>query len=467
MLFNSYAFVILLALTFTLYYLPVFRKVQLWILIGASSVFYAYHNIILLLLLYTSILINALTGYAVMYGNPGLKKAYATLGVTINLSLLFFFKYSPLFASTFLSRDAPLTELLVTIPLPIGISFYTFQGISILVDAYRDRLRGHTELVPVSFGQHLRNTVFYISFFPHLVAGPIVKAHDFLPQIRVHYFSDIDWEFCFRKLVIGYFLKLVVADNLKEFTFWIEYPYFLSYKPVDLFALLVGYSCQIFADFAGYSTIAIGLAMLFGYRLGINFNFPYIAGSFKDFWKRWHISLSSFLMEYLYFPLGGSKKGKLRTYFNLFMVMTLGGLWHGAAWSYLVWGFAHGLFLSIERLVFETLKVDIDKFSNALYSLFVFIAVTFAWLLFRLEFTYVVLYLKTMFSGFSLSFDTHLMVHLMVYSLPVVLYHVYALAKERNNRFRWYRYEYAAFAVLLFLIVFNNGISGTFIYFQF
>jgi len=294
-----------------------------------------------------------------------------------------------------------------------------------------------------------------------------VKAQEFMPQIGPKGLADVDWEFCFRNLVIGYFLKMVVADNLKEFTYLIEYPYFLSYKPVDLFMLLVGYSCQIFADFAGYSSIALGLAGLFGYRLHINFNFPYMASSFRDFWKRWHISLSSFLMEYLYFPLGGSQKGRARTYLNLFVVMALGGLWHGAAWSYLVWGFTHGIFLSAERFMFETFNWNLNRLRSIPYSLLVFLVVTFAWLLFRLEFGYALVYLQTMFSRFTLSFSTHLMFHILVYSLPVALYHFHGYLRERGKGVVQFRYQYAVYAVLMFLIVFNSGSSGTFIYFQF
>jgi alginate O-acetyltransferase complex protein AlgI len=402
-----------------------------------------------------------------LYKEPNKKKLYATVGVVANLLLLLFFKYSPLAARTFFQEGDALGELLLTIPLPIGISFYTFQGISLLVDVYRGEGPRREEMVPVTFGEHFRNSYLFIAFFPQLVAGPIVKAREFIPQIQPKLLRDIDWEFCFRNLVVGYFLKLVVADNLKEFTFWIEYPFFMAYKPVDLFMLLIGYSCQIFADFAGYSSIAIGLAGLFGYYLNINFNFPYLAGSFKDFWKRWHISLSSFLMEYLYLPLGGNRKGKARTYLNLLIVMALGGLWHGAAWSYLVWGLVHGVLLGAERFFFELTGRNLNTQRNVLYSAFVFLMVTFAWLFFRLKFTYVLLYFQAMFTITSFSFDTSLFLHIAVYSLPVVLYHMHGALRERQVLFRRHQYDYALYSAMLFLIFFNSGSSGTFIYFQF
>ncbi len=472
MLFNSYIFVLFLAVTLVVYYLAPLRRYQVGVLIVASSVFYAFHDVTLLVLLVISIAINAATSYAVEYSTPDRRGFYATLGVVANLAILVFFKYGPLMARSFFAPGQTLGDYLLAIPLPLGISFYTFQGISLLVDVFRDRHGKRAEdksMVVPSFGEHVQRTYFFISFFPQLVAGPIVKAQEFMPQIGPKTLANVDWNFCFRNLVVGYFLKMVVADNLKEFTYLTEYPYFLSYKPIDLFMLLIGYSCQIFADFAGYSSIAIGLAGLFGYRLHINFNFPYVSGSFREFWKRWHISLSSFLMEYLYFPLGGSQKGKARTYLNLFIVMALGGLWHGAAWSYLVWGFVHGIFLSAERFVFEAFGWNLNRLRSVPYAVLVFLVVTFAWLLFRLEFSYALLYLTTMFSRFTLSFDTHLLFHILVYSLPVALYHAHGAWRERvgNAGLVGTRLQYGVYALLLFLIMFNSGSSGTFIYFQF
>jgi alginate O-acetyltransferase complex protein AlgI len=300
-----------------------------------------------------------------------------------------------------------------------------------------------------------------------LIAGPIVKARDFLPQIVPKYLKEINREKVFKDLVLGYFLKMVVADNLKDFTFWIEYPYFQEYKTIDLIMMLFGYSSQIFADFAGYSLIAIGLAGLFGYQLRDNFNFPYIASSFKDFWKRWHISLSSFLMEYLYFPLGGSKKGKARTYINLFIVMALGGLWHGAAWSYMIWGFTHGLFLAMERFIFDKFKINPSRFNNIFYSFFVFTVVTFAWLLFKLpDFSHVLLYIKTIFTNASFSFSKTLFLNIFIFSLPVYIYHFRKIFTSISKQ-KTVDYRYVAYAIMIFLIISNSGTSGAFIYFQF
>lgn len=466
MLFNSYTFLVLLALTSVLYYQKFLSKYQIHILILSSFVFYAWYKPILLTLLLFCSAINIVTSYLIVYSPHLNKKIVTTLGVGANLFILAFFKYSPLIASTFFDTSQGIGSLLVSIPLPIGISFFTFQGISLMVDVYKGNHFESAEIIPKSFFLHAKNILFFKAFFPQLISGPIVKAHDFLPQIKTKYFRDINWERVFKSILTGYFLKMVVADNLKDFTFWIEYPYFEAYNTIDLFLLLIGYSCQIFADFAGYSLIAIGIADLFGYRFKDNFNFPYIASSFRDFWKRWHISLSTFLMEYLYYPLGGNRKGKVRTYINLFIVMALGGLWHGAAWSYMVWGFAHGLFLATERFIFD--KFKIVRIESFIYSMFVFIVVSFAWLLFKLpDFSHVILYIQTMFAHPSLTFDKQNSIYILIYCSPILVFHLIERVRFKIPEALFVKFNYVAYGIMLFLITTNSGSSGSFIYFKF
>ena len=179
------------------------------------------------------------------------------------------------------------------------------RGISLLVDTYKENQQeNYQSLVPKLMTKHSVQTALFISFFPQLVAGPIVKSKDFIPQIQDKFLNGIKWETCFKDISTGYFLKMVVADNLKDYTYFITYPYFETRSSINLLTMLFGYSMQIFADFAGYSLIAIGIAGLFGYSLRDNFAFPYISSTFSEFWNRWHISLSSFLKEYLYIPLG-------------------------------------------------------------------------------------------------------------------------------------------------------------------
>lgn len=465
MLFNSFVFLGLCLLTFVLYYLPLFGRVQVKLLIVSSLIFYAYEFPALVLLLLASVALNTWISYYVLFGKATNKKPLATLGVVVNLAILAFFKYSPLVSSLFDGSD--IGRFLLTIPLPIGISFFTFEGISLVVDLYKNKFYSAEEIKHLTFGKHAERTLFFVSFFPHLIAGPILKAHDFLPQIGRKYLRDIDWEAAFKYLVVGYFLKMVCADNLKDFTFWIAYPYYQIFSSLTLLTMLFGYSMQIFADFAGYSAIAIGLGKLFGYSLQENFNFPYIATSFKEFWKRWHISLSTFLMEYLYIPLGGNRKGKARTYLNLIITMFLGGLWHGAAWSYAIWGLFHGVALALEKLL------GYDRPSNgALVQVFrgllVFTFVTVAWLLFKLpNFSDVIGFVQSLLHNTTLSIDVKVVSSILVYSLPVVLYHFYYLLRSSAAMQPVVRLEYVAYGVLLFLILVNSGSSGSFIYFQF
>jgi alginate O-acetyltransferase complex protein AlgI len=467
MLFNSFVFIGLLIITLILYYLPPLSKYQLATLIISSLVFYAYHQPVLVLLLLFSVTINIFSSYLVVYGNTRYRKIFAISGVSLNLAVLSFFKYSPLFARTFFRETSSIGEFLLTIPLPIGISFFTFQGISLVVDVFKEKYFSGRDVVPESLMEHARRITIFKAFFPQLISGPIVKAHDFIPQIRHKSISDINTEVCFRNLVMGYFLKMVVADNLKDLTFWMTYPYFESQSGIPLLAMLFGYSCQIFADFAGYSLIAIGLAGLFGYHFQPNFNFPYISMSFREFWKRWHISLSTFLMEYLYIPLGGNRKGKIRTYINLMVTMLLGGLWHGAAWSYMVWGGFHGLALSVERFLQDRIKLNHSQFIMILKGMMVFFFVTMSWLLFKLpEFSYVIKYLKTIFSNFGPG-RIDIVFYIFIYSLPVIFYHGWYLLKEKRVYISYKKLEFALYGLMIFMIMANSGSPGVFIYFQF
>ena len=470
-LFNSFPFLFLVIVTLALYYNSFLRKFQIYILIIASFIFYAYGQPGLSLLLFLSASTNAVVSYMVYFENKkNKKKFYAVLGVVFNLAILSFFKYSPLFGRTleyFQSLDG-LGSFLISIPLPIGISFYTFQGISLVADLYRSNHQSECPLFKVdpSFIKHYRNTIFFISFFPQLVAGPIVKAYQFYPQIGIKYFKDINLEAAVKILIIGYFLKMVIADNLKDQTFWMMFPYFQVHSSITLTAMLFGYSVQIFSDFAGYSLIAIGIAKLYGYDLPKNFNFPYISKSFSEFWTRWHISLSTWLKEYLYIPLGGNRVPKIRTYINVFIVMLLGGLWHGAAWSYLVWGAYHGILLVGERVLSAYIRLPQYKIFDLLKVILVFSLVTLGWLLFKLpEFSHVVSYLNALVHNFSVPTNKNLVFHIFLYAFPVMLYYLNYLIRKKTGKN--YLDTSMVYAILLFNIFVNSGSSGAFIYFQF
>jgi alginate O-acetyltransferase complex protein AlgI len=470
MLFNSFPFVGLVLATLALFYAPPFRRLQTAILIGASFVFYAYSQPWLLSLLVFSIVVNAGGSYLSFRATGRwAQRAWMTAGVVVNLLVLFSFKYGGLAAATvgFTPSSGSLAHQLVTLPLPIGISFYTFQGISLLVDVYRQRQGGRFATAPTSFRRHLVDTAFFTAFFPQLVAGPIMKAHDLFPQIRHKRFRDIEWEPAFRALVLGYFLKIVIADNLKDITVWIEYPYFPAYSTLLLLTSLFGYSMQIFADFAGYSLIALGTAELFGYKLMVNFNYPYVAQSLSEFWRRWHISLSTWLREYLYIPLGGNRRGTARTYFNLILVMTLGGLWHGAAWTFALWGFAHGCGLALERAVGRPDPSGPRRFSPV-RLLLVFTFVTFAWLCFKLpNVATVLLFLRCLRDNWLVPTDPRLPAFILLYCAPVVAYHALHLIRLHGWRVPVDTWRPVVYGGCLFALLVNSGSPSVFIYFQF
>lgn len=272
---------------FILFYALRSGPAQVLLLVCASLFFYAWESPKLLVVFLCSWLITSLSSYQVLMATDAKRaKLFATIGVVANLALLAFFKYKFLVLdSAFIHADEAGSSIgaqLLLLPLPIGISFYTFHGISLLVDAYRGS--DAIKISPVKgLAKHLTDTLLYLVFFPQLIAGPIIKAKDFYPQVKLKEFKNIEWVGCFRILIVGYFLKSVIADNLAEQTFWIAYPYFQWKSSVDLLLLLYGYSAQIFADYGGYSLIAIGLAKLLGYELPHNFNFPYIATSVSEF----------------------------------------------------------------------------------------------------------------------------------------------------------------------------------------
>lgn len=464
-------FLLFFSTTFVAYYLAHKLRLQLVILIVASLFFYQWKSPPLLLIFLCSWFITGLSSYGVLFADSHYRaKLFATSGVAINLLLLGFFKYKFLViqsgSSSYHKVPETLGEWLIIAPLPIGISFYTFHGISLLVDIYR----GNTPISKrrPSLVEHLSETLLYLVFFPQLIAGPIIKAKDFLPQITLKKFQEIDFSGSFRILVLGYFLKSVIADNLSEQTFWISYPYFQYRSSGDLLLLLYGYSAQIFADFAGYSLIAIGLAKLLGYNLPDNFNFPYLSSSISNFWRRWHISLSNWLRDYLYFPLGGSKNGRGRTYINLIIVMFLGGLWHGAAWSFAIWGLWHGFGLVLERPWLDSwVFTSSNSFIKAIRIFIVFNFVTIGWLFFKLQdfsqaWAYIAAIVVNHVGGIT-AVSKWTCFLIFCYSFFIFSYHVLHLYKTLLPKLL----KDFLYGVMLFLIVTNRGPSVPFIYFQF
>lgn len=481
MLFASWPFVVLMATSFCLFHIARSQSFQTAVLIAASAVFYGYGQPKLLTLLVGSALINGFASYAVRcLESPRLRFAVAAGGVALNLGILGLFKYGGLLGRALgpaLHAPPSAVDWLVALPLPIGVSFYTFQGISLVVDEYRGvtGASGDTAMrgeLAAPLPRFMADTLLFIMLFPQLVAGPILKAHDFYPQITAKRLADVNFGYAFKALVTGYFLKLVVADNLAEQTFWMRWPYCEGQSSLILVMLLVGYSAQIFADFAGYSLIAQGCAALFGYRLFDNFNFPYIASSFSDFWRRWHISLSSWLREYLYIPLGGNRHGTTRTLLNLIVVMILGGMWHGAAWRYGTWGLLHGAALAGERLLSGPAAArrsgsEGPWITRWLRMGFVFAFVSFAWLFFVMpSLAEVQGFLRAMAFNLQTPVAWWLGLVLALYIVPVAFYHLLGgfSAIRRRLPVSFVEFGYGAMIVAM---IFNHGNAATFIYFQF
>ena len=336
-----------------------------WILLVSSYFFLAYADVRFLLLL---MLLTASSYMAVK------KKKYG-IGITIALAMLFFFKYFNFFAESF-SRLFGKDFVLLNIILPLGISFYTFSAVSYIMDAKNGK---------TSSGS-LLDVGVYLAFFPKLTSGPIQKSRDFFKQLN----SDrrIEWSSIAEGIqifVFGLFKKIVLADRLGVFVDQVyETPSVFGSMTVLLAA--AAYSLQIYFDFSGYSDMAIGTARTVGFDLPRNFNLPYVSHNVTEFWKRWHITLSSCLQEYLYFPLGGSRKGTARTYENLLITMTCCGLWHGADWTFVFWGVLNGAALAVHKIwmgISGSSEKKHSAWSNAVSITVTFIFVTFSWIFFR------------------------------------------------------------------------------------
>lgn len=344
--FCSLEFLQLLAVVFTLYWAVPWQRVRIWILLVASFWVYASWNKQLALL----IGISTATDYLLALGmdswkSPARRRLLLGLSLVGNLGLLCYFKYANFFLHSLqetlrlagASASLPVLEVI----LPIGISFYTFEAINYTVDVYRRQIRAE---------RSLPHFMLFILFFPHLIAGPIVRARDFLPQIRKPKRWN-EWRLLLGVglCLLGVFKKLAIADRMGLYVDPV-YADPTSYRTSAVWMAVIAYSLQIYCDFSGYSDMALGTAHLFGYRLALNFNMPYLAANVSEFWRRWHISLSSWLRDYLFIPLGGSRGPTWLVCRNLMVTMALGGLWHGANWTFVIWGIIHGLLLIVHRL---------------------------------------------------------------------------------------------------------------------
>ena len=472
MLFNSIEFFLFLPIVFVLYWF-VFNKslrIQNLLVLLSSYIFYGWWDFRFLALIFISTVCDYLIGlYLASSVYKKNKKILLFCSIFINLSLLGFFNYYNFFIESWINFSYSLGYEIknvwaLSIILPVGISFYTFQTMSYTIDIYRNKLSPTKDFI--SFAS-------FVSFFPQLVAGPIERASNLLPQIlKKRDFSYKQGIQGFRLIVWGLFKKVVVADKLAP----IVENIFSNYQDFEGGTLWLGviyFAFQIYCDFSGYSDIAIGLSKLFGIELMSNFKFPYFSRNIGEFWRRWHISLSSWFRDYIYIPLGGSKKGKWKSIRNILIIFIISGFWHGANWTFIIWGLYHSI-LFIPSFIFKANR----KFVNSVIAekgllpslretfqvLVTFLLITIGWVFFRnktLNDSFE--YLSIMFSSFSLKypFDSVFIYITILISLE------YLIRREERLKADYFKFDWVIFLILSLLIYLDLGSEKQFIYFQF
>lgn len=377
MLFNSYIFI--------LYFLPAclvgyfvlnrFRQYKIgkiW-MIAMSLLFYGYFNVRYLPIICFSILIN----YFISYGlnrmeTSGKKKALLVFGVVLNIAVIFYFKYFDFFLEN-INALLHMHFELKNIVLPLGISFFTFQQVSFLVDSYRGETGAYNFI----------DYALFVVFFPQLVAGPIVLHKEMIPQFsdesKKHFNAD-NFARGLYMFAVGLFKKVLLADTLAKAVTW-GYDVVWDLTSMEVLLVSLAYTFQLYLDFSGYCDMAVGIGAMFNIDIPVNFNSPYKSLSIMEFWDRWHITLNRFLREYVYIPLGGNRKGKVRTYVNVMIVFLVSGLWHGANWTFIIWGFMHGVANCLNRLF----KKGWEKIWKGIRWALTFIFVNCAWIMFRAD----------------------------------------------------------------------------------
>lgn len=478
MLFNSFAFGIFLPLVFIIYW--VLKKaplrVQNLFVLCASYFFYGWWDWHFLSLIIFSSIVDYAVGLTLSKtSKPSHRKALLTASLVTNLGLLAIFKYYDFFITSFCDMlnqiGLSASPHTLSVILPIGISFYTFQTLSYTIDIYRKKTEP-TEDIIAFFA--------FVSFFPQLVAGPIERARNLLPQfLSRREFDDAKARDGMRQMLNGFFKKMVIADNLAP----VVENIFSNYAQYDGFTLLAGvffFSMQVYCDFSGYSDIAIGCARLFGFDLMRNFAFPYFSRDIAEFWRRWHISLSTWFRDYLYVPLCGEKPSRLKRATNIIITFTICGLWHGANWTFIFWGFLHGLyFLPMTLARRHKRYIGTAAEGRILPSLretgaimITFSLVLFAWIFFRSEsLAHAVGYIKTMTISPSTGvIDYAYIPVLLLTCIGLLVLEWFARKKQfllQIDRFplvlRWSVY----FLVVSVIIVFGASEGNEFIYFQF
>ena len=479
MLFNSIDFAIFFPIFYLLYWI-VSKKLTIRniLILAGSYVFYAWWDWRFLFLIIFSSFVDYFIGQKIYNAkSKKSKKGYLIVSLLSNLGLLAYFKYTNFFIDSFINSfrffGAELDSYSLYIILPVGISFYTFQTLSYTIDIYRDRLEPTKNWLAF---------FSFVAFFPQLVAGPIERASHLLPQFfKTYSFNYKLFKSGLLLVAFGLFKKMVIADRLAILVNEV-YNSPEIYAGTDLIIATIFFAIQIYCDFSGYSDIAIGIARTMGFDLMKNFDAPYFARSITDFWRRWHISLSTWFRDYVYIPLGGSRKGEYRVYLNLFIVFVVSGLWHGAAITFIIWGAIHGLIIVAEK-VFGNYGLTINRkgfASSIFFTIFTFMVVCFAWIFFRANSFADSMYIVRNIFDFSClktvyslglpepEFKVAIIAVLALLGFDLIhrKFNALNLLNRTNFVVRSISYSIIIFVILIFGVYGDGGVSE-FIYFQF
>jgi alginate O-acetyltransferase complex protein AlgI len=484
MLFNSIDFAIFLPIVFILYWFVTNRnlKLQNLLIVAASYLFYGWWDWRFLSLIVFSTIVDYSVGLRLSKeDHPTKRKVLLWISIIVNLGFLGFFKYYNFFLDNFITAFSffgiELTANSLSIILPVGISFYTFQTLSYTIDVYKRKLEPTNDIIAFSA---------FVSFFPQLVAGPIERAAHLLPQFnkkRKLLFSNI--QYGITRILWGLFKKVVIADRLAEMVNTVyNSPH--DFGGIHYIIVTLFFAIQIYCDFSGYSDIAIGTARMFGFKLMENFKTPYFSKSLGEFWRNWHISLSTWFRDYLFIPLGGSRVKKSRIYFNLFIVFIVSGFWHGSKWTFIIWGAIHGIILIIENLIsFKKTGLTTQLRIVTLFKiLLTFFITCFAWIFFRANTTEDAFFIISNIFDFSQPLANNIRGNILYMDNPLwklicnfiligALFSVEYFGKfhklkftniiKKNQLTRWSFYTF----IILLIIIFGYFEIDQFIYFQF
>jgi alginate O-acetyltransferase complex protein AlgI len=488
MLFNSFHFVFFLPVVFFLYWFVINKKVrsQNILLLVASFYFYSCWNLYFLFLLLFSTFLDYIIGIKIQdEEKPNKRRFWLWFSLIINIGILSLFKYFNFFIDSFVELTSffgfKFNTWSLNIILPVGISFYTFHGLSYVIDIYKYRIKAETNFVTYAL---------FVSFFPLLVAGPIERASHLLPQLKTkRLFKNSSTVDGLRQILWGFFKKIVIADNCAVYANMVFNNYH-EYSGSTLFLGAIFFTFQIYGDFSGYSDIALGTARLFGIDLLKNFDFPYFSRDIAEFWRRWHMSLSSWFRDYLYIPLGGSKGGKFMRARNTFIIFLVSGFWHGANWTFVIWGFFNAFFI-LPSVILKTNRTNIEivakgkkmpSISDFFKILSTFILINFLWIFFRAEnINHALNYISQIFSyslfKFPYFYESGTLIS--IFPLKLVLLIFLFILIEWNGRednyaiekfgLRWNTIIRWSFYLFLILAIFylGNFKENVFIYFQF